>query len=346
MIKHFLKKFRLKHFIGWGLLALICLVFVFFGLPQTSFLGAGFAARVNKKLISIKDLEYEVSRVEEIYSSFSKQQNARNWQRFAREIALQRLITSETVRQQALKEGLNCIDGELRHFLQNEIPFLQEEGRFQNTRYQLFLRNSGYKAKDFEDQICRSQIHQRLLRLIDWGLFPLQQELDKKKEMENWKWEVAYMELEKEKADKLPEEEKQKWNKIVDTGKEKDIMSYVSARFSVKKWETTNSFNLWEHNMGQKSWLDQALDLNLSSSKPFLFLEDLNKFYLVKLKSFENQKTPTKELNKKPLSAETAEIKKAFKSLQRVKSLAAFNLWLQKALKSNTIKKNSRLGYY
>ena len=242
MIKRFLRKFRLKHLIGWGLLALICLVFVFLGLPQTSLLGSGFAARVNKKLISIKDLEYEISRVEEIYSSFSKQQNAQRWQKFATEIALQRLITSETVRQQAIKEGLNCIDGELKHFLQNEIPFLQEEGRFQNTRYQLFLRNAGYSAKDFEDQICRSQIHQRLLRLIDWGLFPLQQELDKKKEMENWKWEIAYMELEKEKIDKLPEEEKQKWNKLVDTGKEKDIASYVSARFSVKKWDKTNSF--------------------------------------------------------------------------------------------------------
>ena len=98
--------------------------------------------------------------------------------------------------------------------------------------------------------------------------------------------------------------------------------------------------------MGQKSWLDQALDLNLSPSKPFLFLEELNKFYLVKLKSFENQKPSTKDLKKKSLSEEiTEETKKVFKSLQKVKSLAAFNLWLQKALKSNTIKKNPRLGY-
>lgn len=181
----------------------IVLVFVFFGLPsKNSGQGVGSAAVVNASLISVADLRNETQRLEQFYASFMGNNGDMGAQRqFLTERALENLINSELLSQQASKEGILGTDAEIRDFIVKDISAFQKDGRFQREYYQNYLTSVRSTAKEFESKIRKDRQSQRSRRMFEISFQPIKLEVGKQKELRESKMNVAFAKLEKEQLD-------------------------------------------------------------------------------------------------------------------------------------------------
>lgn len=197
------KEWSFKSVTAIILFGAIVLVFVFFGLPsQNSGQGVGSAAVVNASLISVADLRNETQRLEQFYASFMGNNGDMGAQRqFLTERALENLINSELLAQQASKEGILGTDAEIRDFIVKDITAFQKDGRFQREYYQNYLTSVRSSAKEFETKIRKDRQSQRSRRLFEISFQPIKLEVSKQKDLRENKMNVAFVKLEKEQLD-------------------------------------------------------------------------------------------------------------------------------------------------
>lgn len=179
----------------------IILVFVLFGMPMRhSTSGMSYAAIVNTTMISFVDFKNEVSRVEQ-YAFGGGQFDMSGQRQLLNQIAINNLINSELVSQQAQKAGILATDTEVRDFILNDLTFLKKEGKFQREYYQNFLMATHSTAAAFEDKVRKDRLLLRSRRLVEASLNPLKVEVEKQKELKSQKWNVNFVNLNLKKLD-------------------------------------------------------------------------------------------------------------------------------------------------
>src|SRR5438094_791804 len=79
------------------------------------------------------------------------------------------LIQEALILQQAKREGITVSDEELRLRIQ-AIPAFQEDGRFSLDRYKLVLKENRMDPNDFESEVRRDMLRQRMEALVKDGI--------------------------------------------------------------------------------------------------------------------------------------------------------------------------------
>ncbi|MBX3040122.1 MAG: SurA N-terminal domain-containing protein [Bdellovibrionaceae bacterium] len=187
--------------IGYTLLGVIGLVFIFMGeFSGRGSMGIGSVARVNDSLISAADLDNEEKRVQEYYSSlFGGSMDLGPQKNMVRQQALESLIRSELASQGARSEGIRASDSEIRDTIMKDITVFQENGQFMRDRYMGYLQAMRMNAGDFENRLRKEIETIRVRQLLEASSFPTSMEMDKLKELQSTKLNVAFAQIDSEK---------------------------------------------------------------------------------------------------------------------------------------------------
>ena len=194
MFEKIRKPGRAKNIFAYIIFFLICLVFVFLGVPVDPLSGGGgFAALVNKQVISWADLSERTEQFRRQSKNSMGQNNAES-QKEDTKRALNQLINEELVFQQASQASLLVSDKELRNTIIN-IPAFQKDGVFKNSIYRSFLNARRISASDFENKIRKWVLAGRAERLFDQALFISQMETAKNDELKDIQLQLSYVRI-------------------------------------------------------------------------------------------------------------------------------------------------------
>jgi hypothetical protein len=200
MIESLKKNLTRKNILAYLIFGAIILVFVFFGYttgsgPQM----AGYAARVNDRLISVSEFQTSLDQMMQFYSSLMGGQlgSSPELQAQMRNSALDQLIQREVVAQAAYKEGFRVTDSEIRDLLL-KAPSFQKDGVFQRSYYEAYLQNQGTTAARFENQLKRDLVVDKLRRTLAEGIEPFDSELDKIQKLKSKSYTIDYIKLDEE----------------------------------------------------------------------------------------------------------------------------------------------------
>lgn len=165
-----------------AIIALIVLSFVFAGVSSyVSSSGVTAAAEVNGEPISQQDVEraYQAQRAR-LESQFGEGIGAlfsdENYLRDFRMNVLDRLIADTLVEQKAKELGMRVSDKQIREAI-TAMPEFQTDGRFDNERYLMLLRQNGFQPSDFRDYMRQQMTREQLARAVQASDFSLPEEV-------------------------------------------------------------------------------------------------------------------------------------------------------------------------
>jgi len=200
-------KKTIKYWTAVVLFSIIILVFVFLGINPARMgeSSGGFAATVNDTAISLAEYNNRVEALQNNlrgrFDGFPEAQK-KMFQQQIRRRALEELIMGEVMFQAAKNRGISAPDGEVRDFILH-IPGLEENGRFLGDRYKMWLQSTNRSPDEFERQIRKQLIGQKLQDLFIGSAFPSQEELKRDQELSHNKVNVKFVELGPEDFQKL-----------------------------------------------------------------------------------------------------------------------------------------------
>lgn len=188
------RKNLVRNIVAWTLFSAIIIVFVFWGASSqmdSGMAGAGSAAYVNSKVISIADFQEQMENLERNpYLSQLLQGEAGRKQ--LQMMAVNQLVNSELAVQAAEKQGVRISDAQVREVI-TSVPAFQEDGKFRRERYQAFLDGSRRRSADFEDKLRKDEMVRETERLLSLALQPSRLELEKQKEIEQFKANAEFI---------------------------------------------------------------------------------------------------------------------------------------------------------
>lgn len=196
-----------KNWVAYVLFGAIIVVFALFGItPGRMGNGiGGVAAVVNDTSITLAEYRQRVEAIEQNarmrFDQFPEQQRRALTQQM-RQSALRDLIQSEIMYQAAESRGVIASDAEVRDYIM-QIPVLNEGGKFQRDRYRMLLQNYGLSAEDFERQIRKQIVMQKLEELFVGAATPSREELRRNRVLANQKVNLRYAEIPKVELGKL-----------------------------------------------------------------------------------------------------------------------------------------------
>ena len=194
MFEKIRKPWRAKNIFAYIIFSLICLVFVFLGVPVDPLSGAGgFAALVNKKIISIADFSQRLSMLQTEQKPLMSGDNSER-QKELETLALNQLINEELILQSSRKASLMVSDVELRKQV-HSFPAFQEKGRFQQFLYQSYLKAQRLSAGQFEDKIRTMILLRRVQSLFSRLVFFSKKEEEKNLEVGNIHFQLKYIRI-------------------------------------------------------------------------------------------------------------------------------------------------------
>ncbi len=193
-------QFSLKGWIATGMFAAIIAVFALTDLGRNRD-GAddagGVAAMVNDSAISLSEYRGRVDNIEQNakakFDQFPEAQRKMLSQQM-RKRALDELILGELVYQAATSRGVRAADAEVRDTIL-QIPFLSENGRFLKDRYRQFLINMNLSTEDFERQIRKQIVTQKVQELFVGSAAPTREELRRSRVLANQKVNIRFVEV-------------------------------------------------------------------------------------------------------------------------------------------------------
>lgn len=163
------RKNPIFNIVGWSLLGVVCLIFVFVGFsPDTSFLGSnGAVATVNGEGILLSDYQ-------RMYDRFQKQQQNRKMnpeqRRQMQQQVVENLVSRELLLQRAKKERITVSDLEIADAIK-AFPAFQEDGKFSLVKYKEIIRsNPGLTEGRFESQISRDILVEKMYNIFQGSL--------------------------------------------------------------------------------------------------------------------------------------------------------------------------------
>jgi peptidyl-prolyl cis-trans isomerase D len=220
----------LKHYVAYVIFGAIIVVFALFGIDNSR-MGdetGGVAALVNGVPISVAEYNNRVEAQERNargrFDQFPEAQR-QMLQKEMRKRALEELILTEIVYQAADKRGIIASDAEVRDYIL-QFPFLNENGKFQRDRYKMFLANQNMTSEDFERQIRKQIVTQKLQELFVGSATPSREELKRNRILANQKVNLRYIEIPKADMGKLISEAEVK---DFEAKKKNEIEKYYNA---------------------------------------------------------------------------------------------------------------------
>jgi len=202
------KGFGWKNWVAYILFGAIIIVFALFGMDQRQGGGqsaGGVAAVVNDSTISLADFRARVESIEQNarmrFDQFPEAQRRALSQELRRR-ALDELIMGELVYQAANDKGVIVADGEVREYIR-QIPILQENGRFMSERYRAFLMQMNLSPVDFERQVRKQIVTQKLQELFLGAATPSREELRRNRLLANQKVNVRFAEIREQDLENL-----------------------------------------------------------------------------------------------------------------------------------------------
>lgn len=202
MLEKVRKPGRGKSILAYFIFGAICLVFIFFNMTpgDTGFGGGGTAAVVNSEVISIADFREVYDRLEKMRSAQMNSIPAARRQEVSqrmRQEALEELINRELMAQAAFSVGMVVADAEIGETI-TSIPAFQENGRFQRTRYDNYLRAVQQSPGAFENKLRKDLAVNRLRGAFYKAMAPLPSEADKDKEVRETKLNFEFVRFQRE----------------------------------------------------------------------------------------------------------------------------------------------------
>ena len=170
----------------------IILVFVFMSTApdQMGLAGGGVVAEVNSQSITINQLREMVRRMEQRFGGGSNPA----LQKFIQGRALEDLIDQEIVYQGFMRSGMQISNDEIKDFIIN-IPAFQEDGRFQRSFYENYLRGTRQTAAKFEGELRREAASNRLRTALETALLPADAEIVREREVKKNRAQVEFLEF-------------------------------------------------------------------------------------------------------------------------------------------------------
>ncbi len=191
MFEKLRKPRRAKSIFAYIIFGLICLVFVFLGVPTDPLSGAGgFAAIVDKQIISLADFNQRLSFLQENQGSSLKRDTER--QKADQRRALNQLIDEKIMFKSAQEIGLTVSNEELRSQIKS-FPAFQESGKFRNSLYRNYLESRRISPKIFEENIRTFILVQRMEKLFNRISFLSRPEKKKHSDLNNFEFQFKYV---------------------------------------------------------------------------------------------------------------------------------------------------------
>lgn len=166
---------------------------------------SGVAAVVNDHTISMAEFRNRSDQIERTargrFDGLPEAQR-RLFSQDLRRRVLESLIAQEAIFQAAQKSGILASDTEVKEQILQLTPF-QENGRFLAERYRMYLQNSGMSAEEFERQIRKELVNEKLQELFVGSAAPTRAELKHNRALANQKLSLKFAELSREALVKL-----------------------------------------------------------------------------------------------------------------------------------------------
>ncbi len=158
--------------------------------------GSGAAATVNGEIISLSEFQNEIQMIEQYYKQlFGSSMDFSSQRQLLQQQALESLIRNELVAQASNREHLYATDSDVREFLLNDIPYLQENGVFNRDYYSRYLEYTRSSPKQFESKIRKNILEIRTRRIFETANKPTQVELDKVKKLRETKLNLQFAQM-------------------------------------------------------------------------------------------------------------------------------------------------------
>lgn len=199
-------EWNFKKWVAAFLFGAIIVVFALWGIKNDMGDGAGgVAAVVNDRSITLSEFRSQIEQVEQNararFDGLPEQQRRAMTQRLRQQV-LDQLIMSEILYQAANKRGVIATDHEVKEQIL-AIPFLQEGGRFQGDRYRAFLANMNLTAEDFERQIRKQIVTNKIQELFVGSAAPTREEIKRNRQLANQKVNLRFSEITRDDLNKL-----------------------------------------------------------------------------------------------------------------------------------------------
>ena len=193
MFEKIRKPWRAKSVFAYIIFGFICLVFVFLGVPTNPLSGVGgFAAIVDKQVISIASFNQRLTFVQENQGSSLKKDTER--QKADQRLVLNQLIDEKLMFKAAQDAGLKVSNQELRSQIKS-FPAFQENGKFQNSLYRSYLESSRTSPESFEENIRTFILLQRMEKLFNRIFFIPKSEKQKNSDLNNFEFQFKYVRI-------------------------------------------------------------------------------------------------------------------------------------------------------
>ncbi|SCX91830.1 peptidylprolyl isomerase [Desulfoluna spongiiphila] len=175
------------------LLGVIVLVFIFLGLGPDRNSGNSIVAEVNKTVISWDDYRLAYN---ELVEGYRRQLGGNLSEEMIkmfrlREQALESLITSELMIQEADRLKLRVTDKELEQAI-TALPYFKTDGVFDMALYEALLRQNGLTVPQFEAQQRKSMLISKLRSMVESGVLVTDGEVQELYKYKNTEASVRY----------------------------------------------------------------------------------------------------------------------------------------------------------
>ncbi len=186
-----------KNILAFLVFGMIIAVFALFGLKQNmGDTSMGYAASVNGTVITINDFESEIKNYEQYYQNlFGSQMDFSSQRQLLAQQAMESLVRNELMLQASEKQQIYATNGEVREFLLNDIPFLQDNGVFSRDYYNRYLQYSRMSPGQFENKIRKQILSLRTREVFEEGAKLTEFEKNRQRELKELKINLAYVQL-------------------------------------------------------------------------------------------------------------------------------------------------------
>ena len=292
MFEKIRKPGRAKNIVSYIIFGLICLVFVFIGVPLSQFSGVGGGALVvNNKVISWAEYRSYLQMLEQqAQGSTGMGLEAQRQEQLKRQ-AVDTLLSTELMVQEAEKSGFTIAEKAVQDKIV-KIPFFQEEGRFMHSKYRSFLDARRFSASYFESLIKKEIQTARFQNMFNLTVHISNAEKDKKQKLESFKVQVSYVQF------ASGDLEAGELNNITTVVQEGDL-ALLDKTIKGKKWnwEEISSFSLNRVSLpnfeSQKILFDTILNQLPRTGIVKRIINVQDKSFILKVDSFNYEKEKT-----------------------------------------------------
>ena len=293
---------KLKKIFSTFIFGLICLVFVFIAPMGINLMGEGVVAKVGNDAIRSRELRIIEENLRRQYSRRLEQADEESASQLNQQIrmrALQQLVSIYLINYALKKEGLFLTDEELIAVIQS-IPYLQEEGRFLNSRYRAFLKSQNLSSARFEENVRREQLVRNWQKTFNQAVPSNKLEKEKNQARRQYKVNLRYAML------KAEEVEEEKLEPFIKEKNKKEIERFLKTNQA--QWKKTGLFSLLlpigDSIAHSETAMSAVIDQLPATGFISKLIRDDNTIYVVEVLSF-SKESPRPE--DKQLSAITSQ---------------------------------------